>query len=275
MSAYNALDNDNNDDILVQTEFVTLANGHRIPQTSPSPLLLQLQQACQTGSLPETEQILGKITPLPVGPIPVKAHVALQECLRTAVAEHHRDVVRALLQRPGGLLSSNLSGLGVNTAFHAHDTATLKVFIDCGWDVNESGREADSMRPLLRHALDDADLRTFLLAHGASPNVADIRGVTALETAVQFSELDVVRELLQHGGDPSTDDSLILAAELGRLDVAELLLKNGADVNASLKTLPQPFNQRSQKTALKAAMEGDHHHMVQWLKAHGATAGCG
>lgn len=260
-------------DILVRTYFFTLASGFRILRDSPSPQLQRLQGACQTGSLAEAEPILAEISPLLTGAIPTAAYMALYDCVRTAVEQQHRDLVRSMFRREGGFLPRRLLSVGVDAAFHQHDTAMLKVFIDCGWDANEAGDPEMSMRPLLRHAVDDADLRAFLLAHGASPNVPNHRGDTPLETAAQWSSVEVVREFLEHGGDPATDDSLILAAEVGRLDVAELLLERGADVNALLKEIPHPWGQRDRRSALQAAAALNHQHMVQWLKSHGATAG--
>ncbi|PGH08067.1 hypothetical protein AJ79_06066 [Helicocarpus griseus UAMH5409] len=257
----------NSPDVLfARTESFTLANGQQVLSSSVSPLLQQLEDACQTGSPGHVGEILRQITPLP-SDIPMTGHVALQKCLSTAVTHQRRDVVRAMLQN--GFLRPNVSEIGIKTAFQARDTSTLQIFIDCGWDVNETG---EGMRPLLRHAVNDATLRSFLLAKGASPNVENNRGITPLETAAQSSPVEVVRELLDHGGDPSKDDSLIMAAESGRIDVAELLVQKGANVNALMKDLPLPYGQRTRMTALDAATSNNHLEMVKWLESHGATA---
>ncbi|RDL42509.1 uncharacterized protein BP5553_02488 [Venustampulla echinocandica] len=258
---------------LIASEFIwhdytTLANGLRIPRSHVHPLLEQLELACQAGSLEEVQRILPQITPVPAD-IPGKALVSLQGSIRAAVEQKHHDVVRAMLQ--SGFLPYNLSCLAVDAAFHGGDTAMLKLFIEAGWDVNEAGPQM-IMRPLLRHAVNLPDLRAFLLAHGASPNTENQRRLTPLETAVQWSGTDVVRDLLDHGGDPAKDDSLVAAAEVGNIDVADLLVSRGADVNALEKELPHPWGQRERRTALEVALERNHQDMAVWLRRHGATA---
>lgn len=246
-----------------------------MPSTSPSPILQDLQKACEANSLAAAEKALDQITPLPPVPdtnaIPPKIHIALQECLRTAVVKQHPDIVRAMLTREGGFLPYHFSCLGVDATFHAHDIAMFKVFVECGWDVNEAG-PGTTMRPLLRHAVNDADLRCFLLEHGASPHVSNGRGTTALETAVGWSTLEVVRELLEYGSEPPHDDSLVLAAEAGRIEVAELLLERGWDVNGLEKMLPHPWGQGQRRTPLMAARAHGRQDMVQWLQSRGATS---
>ncbi|PGH09198.1 hypothetical protein AJ79_05727 [Helicocarpus griseus UAMH5409] len=260
------------DNLLVVTETLPPVDGHPAAiSTSPSPLLQQLELACQTGSLPEVERILPQITPLPdLENISPTAGVALSGCLRAAVTHQHRDIVRTLLK--SGFLPNRLSGSSINAALHGDDTITLLVFLESGWDVNERGQDM-IMRPLLQHAINRPSIRSFLLANGADPNLENERGTTALETAVQSSSsTETVKELLDSGGDPLRDDSLIIAAALGKLDVAELLLERGANVNASMKELAHPWGQRTRITALDAAAGRNQFHMVEWLKSRGATA---
>lgn len=59
------------------------------------------------------------------------------------------------------------------------------------------------MRPLLRHAVNDRDMRAFLLANGASPNIENNCCCTPLETAAGSSSTEIVEELILHGGDPT------------------------------------------------------------------------
>ncbi|PGH20077.1 hypothetical protein AJ80_03727 [Polytolypa hystricis UAMH7299] len=255
-------------DDLVRTEYVTLASGYRISTTSVSPLLQELEAACQSGAADQVQQILERITPLPAH-IPGKAQSYLARCLGVAVEQQHHHIVRAMLQR--GFLPYLLSNSGIHAAFQTRNTSMLKTFIECGWDVNETGPDM-SMRPLLRHAVNDALLRSFLLAHGGNPNTQNSRGLTTLETAAQWSSADVVKELLDYGGDPTADDCLIHAAEVGRLDIAKLFVERGANVNALEKVLPHPWGQRRRRTALDAAIQTNNLEMVEWLEAHGATA---
>ena len=195
--------------------------------------------------------------------------MVLTSCLHDAVEQKHRDLVHAMLQR--GFPPSHVAIL---PAVRASDTATLKIFLDHGWEVNGWAEKGREIRPPLQYAVlaNLTDLRQFLLAHGANPNFPNNNGWTALEFAAGEASIEVVLELLDHGGNPAIDDSLIHAAGHGRLDVAKLLLERGAVINALPKQLPLPWGQVRRANALEAAMQRNHQHMVQWLKGHGATA---
>jgi hypothetical protein len=110
-----------------------------------------------------------------------------------------------------------------------------------------------------------ADLIPKLVALGADVNAAN-SGETVLTEAVARCPSQV-KLLLEHGAKPDVTNSsgatpLMLAAEAGKLDVAQLLIAHGADVNA--------MSPRSH-TALYTA--GKHHRpdMIDLLQKAGAT----
>lgn len=171
-----------------------------------------------------------------------------------------------------GFLPYHVSYGAVDHAFREGDTVALETFVDCGWDVNETGPTL-RMRPLLRHALDDDKMRRFLLSRGADPNTENMDGITPLETAAMYSRIEVVQELLDHGGDPAKDSSLVSAAESGRVDVVKLLVSRGADVNRPEKKFP--YGKGEPRTPLDAAKgnairRGQHGEVAEYLIAQGA-----
>ena len=75
----------------------------------------------------------------------------------------------------------------------------------------------------------------LLLENGANVLTKDNEGWSALDWAVIGGKNDIVKELLKHGIDTKNDGSnqaLYLAAWEGHEDTVQMLLDNGADVNA-------------------------------------------
>lgn len=91
-----------------------------------------------------------------------------------------------------------------------------------------------------RYTADRIDLVRYLLENSADPNQMHDpdhdRPGTILRTAVQRSSLEVIKLLIQHGAQMEQSGAMHKAAENGRIDVMDLLLKQGADVNEQLWT---------------------------------------
>ena len=79
---------------------------------------------------------------------------------------------------------------------------------------------------------------TDIIFVGCDVKVADINGLTAIHHSIITGKPEILAQLLLNGGGtetlvPSTGETpLIMAARLGRLNVTEELLKNGANVDA-------------------------------------------
>lgn len=69
------------------------------------------------------------------------------------------------------------------------------------------------------------------------------RRTTALYFSVFNGNLNIVEMLLQAGANPNLDtfNPLLIAVRLGWLDLAELLVRYGANVNAKISTQPSSF----------------------------------
>ena len=118
---------------------------------------------------------------------------------------------------------------------------------------------------------EDAAEVARLLAAGANPNAEDSRGNAALARAARDGQLEIVQLLLEGGADVNstgtfglgTDDAAItLAATYGHLAIIELLITHGADVNQE--------DSEYGVTAIGAAAWYNHDDVVRLLLEKGA-----
>ena len=108
-------------------------------------------------------------------------------------------------------------------------------------------------------------LLEVLIAHKADVNAADANGLTPLHYASLADNATAAKVLLIHGARPDVRDRvdgntpLIIAVGKGYMDVAEVLLANGADVNAADKM----------GTPLAWAIHTGHTDIAKLLRQHG------
>src|SRR5215510_8290940 len=117
----------------------------------------------------------------------------------------------------------------------------------------------------------NAPMVKLLLAHGAKVDAVDSKGGTPLIAAALASDIgggaDVLEILLAAGADPRRADTgnqmtaLHYAGAKGRIEVAEILLNAGVDIN---------IRDGQGSTALHHAAGDGKLAMVQFLVAHGA-----
>jgi hypothetical protein len=114
------------------------------------------------------------------------------------------------------------------------------VNIDMGHPGTPLSQAVNGNRNVPRYTADRTALVRFLLDNGANPNQVqgpDRNGPgTCLRTAVQRSSLEVIELLIQHGAQIEQSGAMHQAAENGRIDVMDLLLCYGANVNEQLWT---------------------------------------
>ena len=89
----------------------------------------------------------------------------------------------------------------------------------------------------LIEAVENGDLKQVrqLLDSGANANVEDYAAHTPLYHAAQKGHLEIARLLIEDGADidhESGDSPLLWACYYGHTDMVKLLVENGADVNA-------------------------------------------
>ena len=77
---------------------------------------------------------------------------------------------------------------------------------------------------------------TFILDHGADPDIQTREGFTPLMAAAESGNTEIVKILLEHNANPDLKTiqgatSLHIAASLGHIEVIKLLLEAGADTS--------------------------------------------
>lgn len=120
----------------------------------------------------------------------------------------------------------------------------------------------------------------YLLEHGADPNhhcCGFSKPGYHLYTAVNRGKpTEMIRLLLEHGARVDRTGATVAAAELGRIDVLELFLEYGADVNQPLTKGIVRYHDRektaqlARETPIEAALRKGQQAAVQWLIRHGA-----
>ncbi len=187
-------------------------------------------------------------------------------------------------------------------AAEAGDTNAIALYLASGSNVNanincyplaESYRRA----PLLDIALEHGQVDTvaFLLKSGADPNRPDSHGKTPIAWAMRYSKADdatrirMLKMLLDAGADPKAVQPdkyrftpLHEAAFLGETEMAEILLKRGADVRATDKEGNTPLHWVGRhvdtaKFLLDAgadpqAQSKEGRTPIDWARAKGATS---
>ena len=122
------------------------------------------------------------------------------------------------------------------------DVALAKKLLEKG--ANPDCKDISGVKVLMRvlrdgfPARDKLDLVRLLLENGASPRAKDVSGMTTAVAQVMMdgSPAEIVDLLLQHGEDangklPDKEFLLIHAVRRGRMDLVEVLLRNGANPN--------------------------------------------
>jgi len=125
--------------------------------------------------------------------------------------------------------------------------------------------------PTLADTFADMRLATVKarLKSGADPNEQDSQGRSMLHAAVFYGKLDIVRYLLEHNATldirtPTGITPLAVAVWRDDIKIAEFLIRQGADVNAT--------STKDGRTVLDVSKSDQ---MTKMLLAHGAKHGTG
>ncbi|KAL3451386.1 ankyrin repeat-containing domain protein [Aspergillus insuetus] len=106
----------------------------------------------------------------------------------------------------------------------------LTLFLQHGWDINQAG---ETMPLVLAHAVEDEEMKLWLLNHGADPNKQCAINLKPLSWAVKRASLSTSNLLFKRGADTLKGELLHHAinrkAEV--IKVLSLLLKKGAPLN--------------------------------------------
>lgn len=96
-------------------------------------------------------------------------------------------------RRISGFMDDSFSKITLSYAVDTGNKVTVKLALENGVDPNH--------RPLVTRAASENDLLLvkMLLKHGASPNIVDCYGNTALQYALEYRNKSMLDDLIQHG----------------------------------------------------------------------------
>ncbi|XP_062609752.1 ankyrin repeat and SOCS box protein 8-like isoform X2 [Saccostrea cucullata] len=160
--------------------------------------------------------------------------------LHIACLHSNIEVIRLLLNHDADVNvkdSTNRTPLHYATLANRSDVVNL--CIENGADVNH---QTSSGKTALMYAVQEKNLAIVqaIVDAGADVSLKDVKGGTALEICLlsggRTANTDIVKALLQAGSDPNAENlykatPLMLAAGTGQLEVINLLLDAGADIN--------------------------------------------
>jgi ankyrin repeat protein len=186
--------------------------------------------------------------------------------LHYAAERGYKDVVELLISH-GADVSARRTYPAGDTPLHgaarAEHENIVRLLVDNGADVNAKNNEgltpADvAVRNTRKMVTPLTPVAKLLIAKGADISVV---------SAVHVEDLDKVRELIQEGASINVKDqrgrtALHYAAAQGHKEIVELLLANGADVNASTNFY--------MKTPAEFAMGAGHNEVAKLLISKGA-----
>ena len=111
----------------------------------------------------------------------------------------------------------------------------IKRYIKDGADINETNETGESVLACAMREHCSMDTVMLLIDNGADKFDFDEEGVSILDMAVTYNNVDMLKYLLQEGVDVNKTQrrsgftALMAAACYGRVEITELLLAHGAD----------------------------------------------
>ncbi|KAJ5577909.1 ankyrin repeat protein [Penicillium hispanicum] len=195
------------------------------PTRTPPATLEKLHASCIRGDIQEFRDILDSQSSSSEGFYICDFSTTMRETIKRNDAQF----VRELLDR--GLPMDPLYAL---EAAKVKGKDTLKAFLQNGWDINQPVSELRS--PILGYTIEDEDMVTWLLNHGADPNRQCVIDLTPFSFAVESAPLSVIRLILSRRGDVRNGQLLHHAIErqADTIDVLKLLIEKGAPINATM-----------------------------------------
>lgn len=115
------------------------------------------------------------------------------------------------------------------------DFLNVKKYIKNGADVNETNESGESVLACAIRERCDIDLLILLIENGADIFYFDDEGVSIFDIAITYNNIDIVKHLIKEGIDVNNTHrksgftALMAASCYGRVEIAKLLIENGAD----------------------------------------------
>lgn len=122
---------------------------------------------------------------------------------------------------------------------------------------------------------DDFEWAKICLSHGANPNKNLYEEhKTILAAVAELASVEMAALLVENGAHVKGSGAIVMAAEEGKLKMVEILLENGADIDEI--GIEHPTDERYREdmgSALHRAVNGGHRDVVRFLIEKGADVG--
>lgn len=146
------------------------------------------------------------------------------------------EAAELLFRNGASLYARDIGGnMGIHLAAHNNHIEVVKFFISKGVPINAKGRSGKTAL-MISHSHED--MARFLLENGSSPYEMDEFGNMAIHLASKNGWIEVMRVLLQVLKFPVDTlnakglSAIMIAAEVGHVQIAELLFANCASLTA-------------------------------------------
>ncbi|KAK4694242.1 hypothetical protein P7C71_g3303, partial [Lecanoromycetidae sp. Uapishka_2] len=230
--------------------------------TNPEQMWNDLKTAIKAGNLTDVQSLLQQWRSSSTLPGPTSQDI--NYLVPRAAEDDGQPAILKYLLSEGGEIDTYT--LGQTTS-----PAIFEIFLDHGWKPDTS---------ILSSHITHPNLVSLFLSHGVDITTpTSARGFYPLDTACAKAPVQVVKLLLSNGAPVKPDSRAMNAAAQSdlpdRIEVMELLVSYGADINALAADYPAPSEaQRSGRngTPLHAAAKWGNEEVKTWLLGHGADS---
>lgn len=141
----------------------------------------------------------------------------------------------------------------------------IKKYLKDGADINEANESGESVLAMSFRYGCDIDLIMFLIENQADIYDFDNDGVTIFDTAISYNYIEIVKYFIINGIDVNETKRrsgftpLMAAACYGRVEIAQILIENGADKKAidSKGISVMDFARKMNKKSILSLLEYD------------------
>lgn len=171
--------------------------------------------------------------------VDMRDEIHMKTALTSATLNRHTETMKIILANGADPNALDISG---NTmlliAIRNKDISGVKALVENGADVNKADMRREHIPLLEAIQLGQNDICEFLMTNNAKVDYYDgnkmlLKAIihcssSVVELVIEKTNKNIVNESNQNGKTP-----LLEATSMRRIDVMEILLKNGADVNIS------------------------------------------